>query len=90
MAENEQARQAFYTRAAVEHGGMAAHYAERIVTLRDVPTDQWDLEWSLAHIISEAREAWHFALLLTEEQVAAEMASQAAQKALEDSLMIEF
>lgn len=81
---------AFYAKAAVEHGGMSAYYFRQLATGRDCSNnllDEYSLKWAVDKAESEAVEAWHFARLLNDDQVAAEIAKQAAQQRLDDELL---
>lgn len=80
---------AFYAKAAVDHGGMAVYYVKQLATGRDseghVLAD-FSLTWAYDHLIIEAITAWHFARLLDDDQVAAEIARQAAAQRLDDEI----
>lgn len=69
----------FYVECAVEHGGMAAYYLGKVVTADLLATPEWDL----THAVSEAREAWHYAQLLSDEQIESEIERQAREQVVE-------
>lgn len=77
MAVNRQ----FYVDRAVQHGGMAVYYLEQIKTLTTlIPhPHESEMAWAVNNAPIEAREAWHYALLVTQGETSAELERQAEE-----------
>lgn len=72
----------FYTQCAVEHGEMALYYLRDEIVKQGV--SEWQQKWDLDHAVSNAREAWHYANLLSEYWVQEEIDRQAKAARDED------
>jgi hypothetical protein len=57
----------FYLDRAVHHGEMVAYY------VNDRPSTAYGQDWNDRKQVEEAREAWHFATLLTQSQIEDEL-----------------
>jgi hypothetical protein len=71
-------RAEFYAQRAVAHGGMARYYVEQIHALTlTPPAHECEIDWPLTNAPIEAREAWHYASMLSDREVAIEQERQA-------------
>lgn len=79
----------FYTERAVHHGEMAGYYLARVLNaeaLKDEEYAESNLNYAEEHAPGEAREAWHYALLMTPGQIDAEMKKQVMEATALDDL----
>lgn len=83
----------FYAQRAADHGGMAAYYLRHLVTGRDSDgnvLNEYSIAWAMERSRDEAREAWHYALLMTPGQVESELKFQADAALADAALALEF